>query len=142
MEVSLSLVDATNDTCLILDDVDVYIFLSSMSQWLPQPQNECWRSGLVIKDRVPGNIHGSFTVRITGHRLVCSMSHLKVMTRSTELSDCGLVSGSVCKLSGVTGSALGSLTTCVAACEHKENKSKYITIEIPKKWWTFGCKHQ
>ena len=131
--VSMTLVDANNDTFLVLEDVAMYAFSSSMSQWLPQPQNECWRSGLVIKHHVPRHIHASFTVRITGHRLVCSISHLKVMTRSTELSDCGLVSGSVCKLSGVSESEPGSLTTCVAVCQYKERKTKFVTVEIPNK---------
>ena len=129
----MTLVDANNDTCLVLEDVSMYAFSPSMSQWLPQPQNECWRSGLVIKHRVPGNIHASFTVRITGHRLVCFMSHLKVMTRSTELSDCGLVSGNVCKLSGVRESEPGGMTACVAACQYKENKTKFVTVEVPNK---------
>ena len=128
----MSLVDANNDTCLILDDVDVYIFSSSMSQWLPQPQNECWRSILVTKHRLPENIHASFTVRITGHRLVCSKSYFKMMIRSTQLSDCGLVSGNICKLSEVTVSEPGSLTTCVAACQYKD-KTKYVTVDIPRK---------
>ena len=129
----MTLVDTNYDTCLVLEDVEMYTFSSSMSQWLPQPQNECWKSGLVIKHRVPGNIHASFTVRVTGHRLVCSISHLKIMTRSTELSDCGLVSGNICKLSEVSQSEPGSLTTCVAACHYKSEKSNYVTIEIPRR---------
>ena len=134
-EASMSLVDTNPDTCLNLEDIEMYVFSPAQSQWLPRPQNACWRSGLVIKHRVPDNIHASFTVRISGHRLVCSMSHLKVMTRQTELSDCGLVSGNydICKLSGVTEQDPGNLSTCVAACQYKKKQTKYVTIEIPNK---------
>ena len=134
-DVSIRLIDANNDTCLILEDTDMYTFSSSMGQWLPQPKNECWRSGLVIKSRVPGNISTSFAVRITGHRLVCSMSHLKIMTRHTDLSNCGLVSGNyhMCKLTGDTKPDPGSLTTCVAECQFTKNKTKYVIVEIPNK---------
>ncbi|KAK2160933.1 hypothetical protein NP493_1617g00052 [Ridgeia piscesae] len=122
-------------SCLNLEDIEMYAFSPAQSQWLPRPQNACWRSGLVIKHRVPDNIHASFTVRISGHRLVCTMSHLKVMTRRTELSDCGLVSGNynICKLSGVTEQDPGNLSTCVAACKYKKNKTKYVIIEIPNR---------
>ena len=134
-DVSIRLIDANNDTCLIMKDTDMYTFSSSMGQWLPQPRNACWRSGLVIKSRVPDNIYASFTVKITGHRLVCSMSHLKIMTRHTDLSNCGLVSGSyhICKLSGDTGLNPASLTTCVAECQFTKNKTKYVIVEIPNK---------
>ena len=139
-EASMSLIDANNDTCLILEDTEMYAFSPSMGQWLPRPQNACWRSGLVIKHRVPDTINTSFKIRITGHRLVCAMSHLKVMTINSEVSGCGLVSGNyqMCKLSGVTIPEPGSLTTCAAACQYTENKTKYIIIEIPNKvdGWT------
>ena len=132
----MSLIDANNDTCLILEDTEMYTFSPSTSQWVPQPKNACWRSGLVIKTTVPATIHASFTVRITGHRLVCSHSHLKVMTRHTKLSDCGLVSGKyhICALSVVAAPETGGLMTCVAACEYTENKTKYVTIEIPNRF--------
>ena len=113
----------------------MYTFSSSMGQWLPQPKNRCWRSGLVIKSRVPDNINASFTINITGHRLVCSMSHLKIMTRYKDLSNCGLVSGNyhICKLTGDNKSDPGSLTTCVAECQFTKNKTKYVIVEIPNK---------
>ena len=140
VEMAMSLIDANNDTCLILEDTEMYTFSPSTSQWLPQPKNACWRTGLVIKTAVPDNIHASFTVRLTGHRLVCSHSHFKVMTRHTKLSDCGLVSGNyhICALSGVAEPETNVLTTCVAACEYMENKTKYVVIEIPRKHegWT------
>ena len=134
VEMAMSLIDANNDTCLILEDTEMYTF-SPSSQWVPQPKNACWRTGLVIKTAVPDNIHASFTVRLTGHRLVCSHSHLKVVTRHTKLSDCGLVSGNyhICALSGVAEQEPGGLPTCVAACHYMENKSKYVVIEIPNK---------
>ena len=121
----MSLIDANNDTCLIMEDTEMYTFSPSMGQWLPRPQNACWRSGLVIKHRVPDNIKTSFKMRITGHRLTCAMSHLKVMTSNSDVSGCGLVSGNyqVCKLNGVTKPKPGSLTTCVAAGEYTENKT-------------------
>ena len=140
VEMSMSLIDANNDTCLILEDTDMYSFSPSKSQWVPQPKNACWRSGLVIKTAVPDNIHASFKIILTGHRLVCSHSHLKVMTRHTKLSDCGLVSGKyhICALSGGAETETDGLTTCVAACEYMENKTKYVVIEIPRKHegWT------
>ena len=113
----------------------MYTFSPSTSQWVPRPKNDCWRSGLVIKTAVPDTIHASFTVRITGHRLVCSHSHLKIMARHNKLSDCGLVSGNyhICALSGVAAPETDGLITCVASCEYTENKTKYVTIEIPKK---------
>ena len=132
MEMTKSLTDANNDTCLILEDTEMYTF-SPSSKWVPQPKNACWRTGLVIKIAVPGTIHASFKVRITGHRLVCSHAHLKVMTRHTMLSDCGLVSGNyhICALSGVAET--GGLTACIATCQYTKNKSKYVVIEIPSK---------
>ena len=135
IDTAMRLVDANDDTCLILEDTEMYAFSSSMGQWLPQPKNECWRSGLVIKSRVPGNIYASFTFRITGYRLVCSMSHLKIMTRHTDLSSCGLVSGNyhMCKLSEVPKPNPASLTTCVAECQFTKNKPKYVIVEIPNK---------
>ena len=135
LEESMRLTDTNNDTCLVLEDTEMYTFSPSTSQWIPQPKNGCWRTGLVIKTAVPDNIHSSFTVRLTGHRLVCSHSHLKVMTRHTKLSDCGLVSGNyhICALSGVAEQETGGLPTCVAACQYYELKTKYVIIEIPSK---------
>ena len=99
-DVSIRLIDANNDTCLIMKDTDMYTFSSTMGQWLPQPKNACWRSGLVIKTRVLDNITATFRVKITGHQLACSTPHIKIMTTYTDLSECGLVSGSyhICKL--------------------------------------------
>ncbi|KAI0223112.1 hypothetical protein LSAT2_025649 [Lamellibrachia satsuma] len=135
LEASMRLVDTNNDTCLILEDTEMYTFSPSTSQWVPQPKNACWRTGLVIKTRVPANIHASFTVRITGHHLVCSHSHIKVMTRHTKLSDCGLVSGNyhICALSSATEQEPEGLPTCVAACQYTETTTKYVIIEIPNK---------
>ena len=129
-ERSMSLFDSDNATCLSLQDTPMYSFSSSVNQWLPQPQHACWKSGLVI--RVPITVKASFSVRITGHSLLCSKSHLKMMTRSTELSDCGQVSGSICRLSDVTEPEAGSLSTCVATCPYKVKKTKYVFIEIPE----------
>ena len=135
LEASMRLVDTNNDTCLVLEDTEMYTFSPSTSQWVPQPKNACWRTGLVIKTRVPANIHASFTVRITGYRLVCSHSHLKVMTRHTKLSDCGLVSGNyhICALSSATEQEPEGLPTCIAACQYTETTTKYVIIEIPNK---------
>ena len=127
----MSLFDWDDTTCLILQDTPMYSFSSSMNQWLPQPQHACWKSGLVIMHRVPITVKASFSVRITGHSLLCTKSHFTVTTRSTELSDCGRVSGSICRLSDVTESEGRSLRTCVAACPYKVNQTKYVFIEIP-----------
>ena len=134
-DVSMRLVDENNDTCLVLDDMEMYTFSPSTNQWLPQPQNACWRSGLVIKTRVPRSIDASFKVTLTGHRLVCSKPHITVMTRRKKLPNCGLVSGNyhICRLSGVTAPEAGGLTTCVAECQYTQNKTKYVITEIPNK---------
>ena len=133
---SMSLIDANTDTCLILEDIDMYTFSPSTSQWLPRPQHACWRSGLVIKLRTPDNVNASFAVRITGRRLVCSKSHMKVMTRHTDFSDCGPVSGSntICNLSATNNVEPGNLTTCVASCLLTDNKTKHVIVEIPNKY--------
>ena len=131
-EASMRLIDANNDTCLILDDTEMFAFSPLMGQWLPHPHNACWRSGLVIKHRVTTYIKTSFKMRITGHRLVCDMSHLKVMTSNFDVSGCGLVSGNyqMCKLSGVTKPEPGSLTTCIAACKYTEKKRSTSSLKF------------
>ena len=128
----MSLVDSNNDVCLTLDDVDMYTFSQATGQWLPPPKNPCWRQGLVIKHRIPHTIRESFTVTMTGRRLVCADAHIKVMTRMADSSECGLVSGNyqICKQNGFIE---GGVTTCYAACHFKVNKPKYIIVEIPKK---------
>ena len=112
-------VSKDNDTCL-----EMFTFSLSTNQWLPQPQNACWRSGLVIKTRVPRSIDGPFNVTLTGHRVVCSKPHITLMTRNYH----------ICRLSGVTApEAGGGLTTCVAECQYTQNKTKYVITEIPNK---------
>ena len=132
---SKRLVDEINDTCLVLDDMVMYTFSPSTNQWLPQPHNACWRSGLVIKTRVPRSIDGPFKVTLTGHRLVCSKPHIAVMTRPKKRPNRGLVSGNyhICRLTGVDAPEAGGLTTCVAECQYMHDKTKYVIIEIPNK---------
>ena len=136
----MRLIAANNDTCLILEDTEMYAFLPSMGQWLLRPQTACWRSGLVIKHRVPEDIKTSFKLRITVRRLVCVMSHLKIMTSSSDVSGCGLVSGNyqICKLSGVAKPETGRLTTYIASSHLQEEQTQYMIYEIPNKFegWT------
>ena len=81
------------------------------------------------------SIDGPFKVTLTGHRLVCSKSHITVMTRRTKRPNCGLVSGNyhICRLSGVSAPEAGGLTTCVAECQYTKDKTKNVVIEIPNK---------
>ena len=128
---SAQLVDSNNDTCVALTISAMYVY--SVKRWNPQPRGKCWIPGLSIKRRVPEAIQASFTVTITGRRLVCSRSHVGVALRITKWSACehsGIYRG--CTLSGSTTTGNEALVTCFAKCECIGNDCEHVTINIPK----------
>ena len=127
---SAKLVDAIKDTCVTLDSSAMYVY--SVGRWNPQPQGKCWFSGLSIKRRVPEAIKASFTVTITGRRLVCSTSHVEVALGITKSSGCEL-SGMYrqCTLSGPTTTGKEALNTCSAKCACNGDDCEHVTVNIP-----------
>ncbi|KAI0234890.1 hypothetical protein LSAT2_014709, partial [Lamellibrachia satsuma] len=112
-EMSVRLNDANNETCLALTDADYYSFDAGASYWTPEPQTQCWLPGLIIKRCVPDRIKTSFTVAITGHRLICSTSYFQVTVQQTTLPDCDIAGRYIDCEWGVAVES-GALTTCVA----------------------------
>ena len=128
---SVQLVDTNNATCITLTTSAMYTFTGD--HWSPEPRQKCWFPGLSIKRRVPEAIKASFTVTITGRRLVCSTPHFEVMFRTTKLSKYEL-SGiyQTCKLSGTTSSGNEALITCAAKCECIGDECEHVFINIPE----------
>ena len=130
MEVMRRLNDAITDTCLSLASTDMYTFSALSGGWSPPPQDICWFEGLVIQAQVPDQLMASFTVRITGHGLVCDISHFEVMVRLTNGSLCPLAGEyTTCPMSSVDH---GGLTTCLAKCLCDGKDCKHATIHIPE----------
>jgi len=129
---SAQLVDSNNDTCVTLDNSAMYAYSGGLWTPQPQPQGKCWFPGLSIKRRVPEATKASFTVTITGRRLVCSTSHVEVALGITKWSKCDL-SGIYrqCILSGPTTTGKEALTTCSAKCECSGDDCGHVTINIP-----------
>ena len=128
---SARLVDTNTETCITLDSSAMYVY--SVGRWNPQPQGKCWFPGLSIKRRVPEAIKASFTVTITGRRLVCSTSHVDVALGITNSSGCEL-SGMYrsCKLSGPATTGKEVLNTCSAKCVCDGDDCEHVTINIQK----------
>jgi len=129
----LQLKDKNNATCLVLAETDMYTFSPSIRRWTPQPRGNCVHHGLMMKIRVPSTSTVSFVVSITGRRLVCSNSHVKVSMRQTRSAQCetaGLYRN--CRLSGPAGTADDGLTSCVAKCTCNGEDCQHVTIHIPK----------
>ncbi|KAK2170060.1 hypothetical protein NP493_1165g01074 [Ridgeia piscesae] len=127
---SAQLVDANDDTCVALTVSAMYVY--SVGLWNPQPQGKCWFPGLTIKRRVPESIKASFTVTITGRRLVCSTSHFEVFLRRSKWSECEL-SGKYHRCLLVSGPATTgneALITCAATCECIGNDCEHVTVNI------------
>ena len=130
MELMRRLNDANTDTCLSLASTDMYTFSALSGRWSPQPQNSCWFEGLVIQTPVADQLKASFTVRVTGHGLVCDNSLIAVMVRVTTGPFCPLAGEYIpCTLSGVDH---GGLTTCVAKCRCDGKDCEQATIHIPE----------
>ena len=127
--------DADNATCLDLAHTDHYKFETSSSGWFPEPQHDCWIPGLVIKACLPNKGKTPVTIKITGHRLVCSESHFRVLVKQHALPNC-VVAGKydLCKLSEQADSDPEGLTTCAATCVCESNDCRHVTIQIPKKY--------
>ena len=134
---SAQLVDANIDTCVTVDNSAMYVYSGGswnpQPQPQPQPQGKCWFPGISIKRRVPEAIKASFTVTITGRRLVCFTSHVEVALGITKIwSKCEL-SGIYrqCTLSGPTSTGNEALVTCSAKCECSGDDCGHVTINIP-----------
>ncbi|KAK2184233.1 hypothetical protein NP493_275g00009 [Ridgeia piscesae] len=130
MDVMRRLNDANNDTCLSLASTDMYKFSALSSSWIPEPQDVCWFEGLVIQTHVPDQLKASYTIRLTGHSLVCDNSHFTVMVRLATSPLCPAAGEyTTCTLSGVDD---GGLTTCVAKCRCDGKDCKHAIIHIPE----------
>ena len=132
MEVMRRLNDANTDTCLSLASTDMYTYSTLSKRWSLPSRNMCWFDGLRIQAQVPDKLKASFTVRITGHGLICDNVHCAVMVRLTKSPPCPIAGAYYpCTLSGVDQ---GGLTTCVAKCLCDGKDCKHATILIPEKY--------
>ena len=130
MDVMRRLNDANTDTCLSLASTDMYKFSALSNGWIPEPQDVCWLQGLVIQTHVPNQLKASFTIRLTGHGLVCDNSHIEMRVRLTKSPLCPVAGEfTTCTLSGIDH---GGLTTCVAKCLCDGKDCKHATVHIPK----------
>ena len=130
IEKSAQLVDANDETCVTLDNSAMYVY--SVGLWNPQPQGKCWNPGLTIKRPVPEAIKASFTVTVTGRRLVCSRPHIEVALGITNWSKCKLAGiYRICTLSGPTTTGRDALITCSAKCACNGADCEHVTINIP-----------
>ncbi|KAI0223705.1 hypothetical protein LSAT2_025153 [Lamellibrachia satsuma] len=135
MELRTRLIDENNATCLELAHTDHYTLVTSSSRWVPQTQHKCWLPGLTIKASTPNQTDMSFTVRITGHRLVCAESHFNVSMRQQIWPTCAIAGVyRRCKLSGPAQSHTEGLITCVATCVCEGDDCKHVTIHVPRKY--------
>ena len=130
MELMRRLNDANTDTCLSLSSSDMYTFSALSKRWSLPPREMCWFEGLVIQAQVPDKLKVSFTVRITGHGLVCDSSYITVMIRRKKSSPCPTAGEYYeCTLSVIDH---GGLTTCVAKCLCDGKDCKHAIIHIPE----------
>ena len=130
MELMRRLNDANTDTCLALASTDMYTFSALSKRWNLPFTDMCWFEGLVIQVQVPDQLKASFTVRITGHGLVCANSHFAVMVRRVKSSPCPTAGRYYeCTLSGVDN---GGLTSCLAKCLCDGKDCTHATIHIPE----------
>ena len=130
-ELLMRVIDKDNSTCLELAHTDHYTFEGS---WIPQPQYECWLPGFVIKTTTPNN-KTSFTVRITGHRLVCSESHFTVAMRQQIWPVYAITKEyRACKLSVQAESDPDGLTTCATTCECEGDDCRHVHFHLPTKY--------
>ena len=123
--------DANTDTCLSLASTDMYTFSTLSKRWNLSSRDMCWFEGLVIQTQIPDQLKASFTVRITGHGLVCANSHFAVMIRRIQSPPCPTAGKYYeCNMSGVDQRGL---TTCVAKCLCDGKDCKHATIHIPER---------
>ena len=123
--------DADSATCLDLTHIDHCTFETSSSGWFQEPQHDCGIAGLVIVVSLPNKAKTPVTDKITGHRLVCSESHFRVIVGQHTLPDC-VVAGKydLCKPGGPTESE--GLITYAATCVCEGDDCRHVTIQIPK----------
>ena len=121
--------DGDPATCLDLAHVDHYTWLKDISLWEPEPQDDCWLKGLVIKSPVPGEIRKSFKVSISGHRLVCAKSHFQVIIRPGWSNKCMLAGQyNRCELSGPVDGV--GFVTCAASCTCEGSECKFVFTQM------------
>ena len=127
--------DGDTATCLDLAHVDHYTFVPSTKGWFPPPQDKCLLPGLLFKARVVSYGSLLYTVRIVGHGLVCSASHIIVSMRQKIVPGCA-ISGEYrrCKLTGPVVSNPVGLTTCVATCVCEGDDCAHVSIHLPVKY--------
>ena len=130
IELMRRLNDANTDTCLSLSSTDMYTFSALSKRWNLPFRDMCWFEGLAIQVHVPDQLKASFSVRITGHGLVCANSHFSVLVRRKTSPPCPTAGEyNECSLSGVDH---GGLSTCVAKCLREGKDCKHATIHIPE----------
>ena len=134
-ELLVRLNDGDTATCLDLAQVDHYTFVASIKRWFPPPQDKCLLPGLIFKASVSNKVKSPYTVRIFGHGLVCSDSHIVVSMRQKIVTGCA-ISGEYrrCKLTGPVVSNPVGLTTCVATCVCEGDDCAHVTVYLPTKY--------
>lgn len=139
--VAVRLVDGDNKTCMRLSTANMYTISPSLGRFVPFPKDACFFPGLVIKRCVPDGIKHSFSVSITGRRLLCSSSLIEVlMTQDMSQLKCGQGLYHECKMTDATKSGDGDLTTCVAQCrcDGEDCSTLSINIEEYKDEWNWS----
>ena len=132
-ELLMRLNDGDTATCLDLAHVDHYTWLKDISLWEPEPQDDCWLKGLLIRMPLPGQTKTSFNVSISGHRLVCANSHFQVIMRPDASRDC-LLAGQYnrCELSGPVDGV--GFVNCSASCTCAGGDCKYVLTQMLRRY--------
>jgi len=140
-ETAFRLIDDNNETCVQLSTANMYTFSTRLGSFFPPPQDICFLPGLAVKTWVPKCIKHSFSVTITGRRVVCSDSLIELLMKEDKSQlKCGGGGYHKCKLSDATKSGDGGMSTCVGECrcDGENCRSLQINIEEYKEEWNWS----
>ena len=130
-EKSLLMTDSDNTTCLALVDTELFRSGGAASFWSPRPKEECWMPGLSMSLDLEEKANASKIITITGHDLVCSVSHFEVDMLETEGTGCGIAGVySICKWHDAIEN--DGLVTCAADCACVGSACQHLNIYFPR----------
>ena len=140
-ELAIRLVDGDNNTCMQVSTANMYTLSTHLGHFVPRPQDSCFRPGLSIKRCVPAHIKHSFSVTVTGRRLVCSSSLIELLLKHDKSQlKCGAGRHHRCQLRDATTSGGGGLTACVGECrcDGEDCSSLQVNIGMYKDEWNWS----